>query len=116
MIENEPESRTEWMLKRFEWAAKSNIRNEKRQFWNYGNHPEEIFTEKFFWIKVTGVASDYIHMNPIRAKIVSKAFDYLYSSASNYVGKESFFEGITLMNNPIIDLLKNNWTVDIQNW
>lgn len=111
LIESGSESRSEWILKRFEWAAKSNIRNEKRQFWNYGNHPEEIFTEKFFWSKV-----NYIHMNPVRAKIVSKASDYLYSSASNYVGKESIFEGITLINNPIIDPIKNDWTVDIQNW
>lgn len=111
MIQMGPESRSDWMLKRFEFAALSNKRNEKNQFWNYGNHPEEIFSEKFFWTKL-----NYIHMNPIRAKIVLLASDYLYSSASNYVGKKSIFDGITLMNNPIIGPVKNDWTKDIDNW
>jgi hypothetical protein len=121
MIQMGPESRSDWMLKRFEsggvpFAALSNKRNEKNhgatlRFWNYGNHPEEIFSEKFFWTKL-----NYIHMNPIRAKIVLLASDYLYSSASNYVGKKSIFDGITLMNNPIIGPVKNDWTKDIDNW
>jgi REP element-mobilizing transposase RayT len=111
MIQNEPESRADWMLKRFEWAAKSNKRNEKNQFWEYGNHPEEIFTEKFFWIK-----ANYIHMNPVRAKIVAKASDYLYSSASNYVGKDSVFEGVNLMSSPIIEATKNDWITEISSW
>jgi hypothetical protein len=55
-------------------------------------------------------------MNPVRAKIVSRPSDYLYSSASNYVGKSSIFEGITLMNNPKLDPLLNDWTIDVQNW
>lgn len=32
------------------------------------------------WSKI-----DYIHLNPVRAGIVEKAADYIYSSASNYV-------------------------------
>ena len=51
-IEEGPESRSDWMLKRFEFAAKSQSRNSKYQFWKYGNHPEEIFSEKFFWTKL----------------------------------------------------------------
>ena len=108
MIENEAESRAEWMLKRFEFAATSNKRNENRQFWKYGNHPEEIFSEKFFWLKL-----NYIHMNLVRAKIVSGASDYLHSSASNYVGKISIFEGVTLMTNPIVNPLNSKWTAEI---
>jgi REP element-mobilizing transposase RayT len=103
MIESESESRADWILKRFEFAATSNKRNEKRQFWKYGNHPEEIFSEKFFWLK-----ANYIHMNPVRAKIVSRASDYLYSSASNYVGKDSVFDGVTLMSNPIVNPMNSN--------
>ena len=99
-IENGPESRSDWMLKRFEFACKSHTRNEKYQFWQYGNHLEEIFSEKFMWSKL-----DYIHMNPIRAGIVSKASNYLYSSASNYVYNEGIIE-ITKADNPIIDVLK----------
>jgi REP element-mobilizing transposase RayT len=111
MIESESESRADWILKRFEFAATSNKRNEKRQFWKYGNHPEEIFSEKFFWLK-----ANYIHMNPLRAKIVSRASDYLYSSASNYVGKDSVFDGVTLMSNPIVNPMNSNWMAEINEW
>lgn len=99
-IESGPESRADWMLKRFEFACKSHTRNEKYQFWQYGSHPEEIFSEKFMWSKL-----DYIHMNPIRAGIVFKASNYRYSSASNYVNDEGIIE-ITKADNPIIDVLK----------
>ena len=99
-IESGPESRADWMLKRFEFACKSHTRNEKYQFWQYGSHPEEIFSEKFMCFKL-----DYIHMNPIRAGIVFKASNYRYSSASNYVNDEGIIE-ITKADNPIIDVLK----------
>lgn len=101
-IENGVESRTDWMLKRFEFACKSHTRNEKYQFWQYGSHPEEIFSEKFMWSKL-----DYIHMNPVRAGIVSKASNYLYSSASNYVNDEGIIP-ITKVDNPVIDVLKSS--------
>lgn len=34
--------------------------------------------------KLTGVASDYIHMNRVRADIVLKEEEYLYSSCGDY--------------------------------
>ena len=98
-IESEPESRKDWMLKRFEFACRSHSRNEKYQFWQYGNHPEEIFTEKFLWQKL-----DYIHLNPVRAEIVDKASHYLHSSASNYINGIGLLE-IQKADNPIIDVL-----------
>jgi len=79
-IQNEPESRREWMLERFKLATESHSRNKNYQLWQYGNHAEEIYTAKFMWSKL-----DYIHMNPVRAGIVERASDYIYSSASNYV-------------------------------
>jgi REP element-mobilizing transposase RayT len=109
-IKEGPKSRSEWMLKRFEFAAMSNSRNEGMQFWKYGNHPEEIYSEKFFWSKL-----NYIHMNPVRAKLVAKASHYLYSSASNYVDYEGLIN-VEKLNNPIIDKTKNDWTKDIDNW
>ncbi len=86
-IQSEQESRKDWMMKRFEWAAKSHGRNDIFQFWRYGNHPEEVFTEKFMWSKL-----DYIHLNPVRAGIVEKASEYLYSSAKNYTGQKGLIE------------------------
>lgn len=108
-IETEPESRADWMLKRFEFACKSHSRNEY-QFWQYGNHPEEIFSEKFFWSKL-----DYIHLNPVRAGIVVKASHYLYSSASNYVNDYGIIT-ITKVDNPVIDVLKPQSISNIYNW
>lgn len=109
-IETEPESRADWMLKRFEFACKSHSRNEKYQFWQYGSHPEEIYSEKFFWSKL-----DYIHLNPVRAGIVSKASHYIYSSASNYVNDAGIIE-ITKLDNPVIDVLKPVSISSIYNW
>ena len=109
-IETESESRADWMLKRFEFACKSHSRNEKYQLWQYGNHPEEIFSEKFFWSKL-----DYIHLNPVRAGIVDKASHYVYSSASNYVNDNGIIK-ITKVDNPVIDVLKPQSISNIYNW
>ncbi|MCD9575664.1 REP-associated tyrosine transposase [Flavobacterium soyae] len=79
-IKSDPESRREWILERFKLATESHSRNKNYQFWQYGNHPEEIYTNKFMWSKL-----DYIHLNPVRAGIVEKASHYIYSSANNYV-------------------------------
>lgn len=100
-IQTEPESRREWMLERFKLATESHSRNKNYQFWQYGNHAEEIYTAKFMWSKL-----DYIHMNPVRAGIVERASDYIYSSASNYV-HDSGLVVIEKMDNPIVDVLKS---------
>jgi REP element-mobilizing transposase RayT len=52
-IQAEPESRRDWMLERFKTATESHSRNKNYQFWQYGNHAEEIYSEKFMcqnWI------------------------------------------------------------------
>jgi REP element-mobilizing transposase RayT len=109
-IEAGPESRSDWVLKRFEFAAKSHSRNSKFQFWRYGNHPEEIFSEKFLWTKL-----NYIHMNPVKAGIVRKASDYLYSSASNYVGDEGLLN-VCVAPPPITDFMKKPSIIEINEW
>lgn len=101
-IQQNPESRREWMLERFAKATETHTRNKNYQFWQYGNHAKEIYTLHFLWDKL-----NYIHLNPIRAGIVEKAQDYLYSSASNYVNGKGLFQ-IELADNPIIDVTKTN--------
>lgn len=106
-----PESRSEWMLKRFEFAARSNSRNSNYQFWRYGNHPEEIITERFLWSKL-----NYIHMNPVRAGIVRMASDYIYSSASNYVNGSGLIK-FEMPSNPIINTLSSErFNNEINEW
>ncbi|EKT4553286.1 transposase, partial [Flavobacterium psychrophilum] len=101
-IQNEPESRREWMLERFKLATESHSRNKNYQFWQYGNHPEEIYSNKFMWSKL-----DYIHLNPVRASIVEKASQYIYSSASNYVNVTGLLY-IEKADIPIVDVLNLN--------
>jgi hypothetical protein len=99
----------------FRFAAKSNKRNSNYQFWQVNNHPEEIFSEPFL-SKINRAAFRYIHMNPVRAGIVSKASEYIYSSASNYVEKESILD-IIVPSIPILNpLAKNGYDIDIGLW
>ena len=99
-IQTEPESRKEWMLERFKKATETHGRNKDYQFWQYGNHAEEIYSHKFMWAKL-----DYIHLNPVRAGIVEKASHYRYSSASNYVHDQGLLN-VEIVDNPVIDVLK----------
>jgi REP element-mobilizing transposase RayT len=109
-IKNEPESRREWMLERFEKAAKKHGRNKKYQFWKCGNHPEEVYSEKFLWSKL-----DYIHLNPVRAGLVAKASEYVYSSATNYV-KDVGVISVTKVDNPVVDVLKKDSFLKSISW
>jgi REP element-mobilizing transposase RayT len=97
-----PESRKEWMLERFKLAAEKHTRNKNYQFWQYGNHAEEIYTNKFMWSKL-----DYIHLNPVRAGLVEKASQYIYSSANNYINDTGLLQ-IEKADNPIVDVLNLN--------
>jgi len=101
-IQNELESRREWMLVRFKFAAQSHSRNKNYQFWQLGSHAEEIYSEKFMWTKI-----NYIHLNPVRAGIVLKPQDYIYSSASNYIENKGIVE-VELVQIEIVDVLKSN--------
>ncbi|HEY3387654.1 MAG TPA: transposase, partial [Saprospiraceae bacterium] len=86
-IQEVPESRQDWMLKRFEFAARKNSRDSFYQFWNHNNHAELIDTHAFFEQKL-----NYIHQNPVRAGWVEKPEDWLYSSMRNYMGLEAIME------------------------
>lgn len=86
-IQTGPESRQDWMLKRFEFAARSHVRNSLHQFWTHENHAVELFSPDF-----TKQKFRYIHMNPVRAGWVDEEENYLYSSARNYAGMSSLME------------------------
>lgn len=109
-IQNEPESRREWMLERFKKATDTHKRNKDYQFWQYGNHAIEIYSNKFMWSKL-----DYIHMNPVRSGIVEKASYYKYSSAINYVNNEGVI-AVELVDNPVIDVLKPNSFINYEKY
>ena len=91
-IQTEPESRRDWMLNLFEFSAKQHKRNSKYQVWTHENHAEIIYSNKFIEQKI-----NYIHENPVRAGIVEKAEDYLYSSARDYAGLKGVLEVIPVI-------------------
>ena len=81
------ESRKEWMLHQFKYYASRHSRNETFQLWEHDNHPEILITQGFTQQKI-----DYIHMNPVRAGIVHRAEEYVYSSASNYAELDTIMD------------------------
>ena len=82
-IENGSESRKEWLLSMFLNAGAASKENKTNKVWQSGNHALELYSEYFVWQKV-----NYIHNNPVKAKIVLKPEEYLYSSAQNYLDYE----------------------------
>ncbi len=80
-IEAGPESRQEWLLDKFKFAAGKNSRNTTYQFWQQNNHAEELSSNHFQEQKL-----HYIHQNPVQEGWVAEAHHYLYSSARDYSG------------------------------
>ena len=88
ILESNIESRSEWMKMVFEYHGK--FKNKQtNQIWTHENHAEHIYSQKFIEQKIT-----YIHNNPVRAGIVTKPYDYLYSSAKNYADLENVIDVI----------------------
>lgn len=78
---NSQESRKQWLMNAFSYAGKYISSNEQYQFWQPDFHPVELTTEEIFLQKL-----NYLHDNPVRAGIVWKAEDYVYSSACDWMG------------------------------
>ena len=92
-----PESRREWLLNRFEFNARKQNSNSHNQIWKRDNHPILLYSPEAI---ITNL--NYIHNNPINAGYVDKAEHYRYSSATNYYGNEG------LLNVILIDDVWNN--------
>lgn len=56
----------------------------QRKFWQPTQHPEGIFTEKFYRQKF-----NYIHLNPVRKGLVRSAVDWRFSSAGYWLGTDA---------------------------
>ncbi len=91
VIESNVESRREWMLHQFNYYGRINPNNENRQIWTNDNHPEYCYSEDFTFVKL-----NYTHQNPVRTGIVNNVEDYVYSSASNYAGKDGIIDVVLL--------------------
>lgn len=74
ITKNPSESRKRWL----QWLLK---KEDQILFWQEGYHGEEITSLPFYETK-----ERYIHLNPVRAGIVQKEEEYLYSSCSARYG------------------------------
>lgn len=90
-IQEEPESRREWMLHRFAYAGKFEANVKEYKFWQDGNQAKECISPAFTFEKL-----NYIHQNPVRNQIVEEAEHYLFSSARNYAGLKGLLDVILL--------------------
>jgi putative transposase len=80
-VQTLPESRRDWLLHKFDYAAKSTGRAENYKLWTDDNHAIYLDNSNLFKQKI-----DYIHDNPVRQLIVDRQEDYLFSSARDYAG------------------------------
>ena len=79
--ENPQESRREWLLPMFE----------NGRFWQQGNYPIEIWTNKVIYQKL-----DYIHENPVVEGLVYSPEQYVYSSAIDYADEKGLLDVIRI--------------------
>jgi putative transposase len=86
-INEENESRKEWLLYLFNFHSRKTNANDYFKVWTGNNLPKEIYSEPFMKQKL-----NYIHENPVRAGLVRNPEDYLYSSASNYIKNKGLIE------------------------
>ena len=87
LVQQENESRKEWMMHRFEYAGKYLNRIKNYKFWQDGNQPKECYSLEFLKQKL-----EYIHNNPVEAGIVYEPWQYVYSSACDYAGTKGLIE------------------------
>ena len=81
------ESRREWLLNAFAKAGQRLHRISKNKVWQDGNRPKELETNHFIQQKL-----DYIHNNPVEARLVDEPEHYVYSSARDYAGQKGLIE------------------------
>ena len=90
-INEEPESRREWMLEYFQKACQHLKREQQFKVWQDAYYAELVETNWFIKQKV-----NYIHNNPVKDKIVTEPEEYYFSSARNYADLENELEVIML--------------------
>lgn len=76
------ESNNQTFLKIFQESA-DGINDQKKKLWMPRFDDEVIRNQQMFWAKL-----NYIHNNPLKAGLVTRAEDYKYSSARDYINKD----------------------------
>jgi len=89
--DNPKESRRELLLDQFKIAASKSSNVNEYQFWRHDNKPIELWSNKVISEKII-----YIHQNPVKAGLVFRAEDYVYSSAIDYSGEKGLLSNIVV--------------------
>jgi len=84
LLKNEEEFHT---LNKLRHLKKKYRKDRKFQVWMEGSYPKAILNMETFIQKL-----NYIHYNPVRKGYVDDPLDWWYSSARNYVDKQSAFK------------------------
>ena len=79
--------RKEWILNIFQEEASRIKCVENYKLWIDGNHPVQLDTNKMIDDRL-----EYLHNNPVKAGIVYKPEDYVYSSAIDYTGGKGLID------------------------
>lgn len=87
IMENQHESRKEWLLEMFVKFGRANSNNTKYRFWQQDNHPVELDTNK-----MKDERLNYIHANPVKAGYVYKPEEYIYCSAIDYCDEKGLLD------------------------
>ena len=75
LIETHPqESRREWLLRLLQYHGRPH--GQVFKLWQEGNHPIDLLSRE--WVQQK---RDYIHQNPVQARMVDEAHHYPFSSA-----------------------------------
>lgn len=75
------------MLWIFKSAGEQDSRNSIYQFLRQDNQPKKLISNKFIDQKL-----NYIHNNPVEARIAENPEEYLYSNAKDYAGKKGLLK------------------------
>ena len=84
IINNSKESRREYMLNLFEAEGKKSSSNFRFKLWQHENHPILLDSDLVFNQRI-----NYLHWNPVTAGFVMEPWYWKYSSAIDYMTKES---------------------------
>ena len=87
ILDNNKESRRNWMLWIFSQAGQKNSNNKNYQFWQQDNRPIELSSNEMMSQRL-----DYIHQNPVKERIVYEPEHYVYSSAMSYAGEKGLID------------------------
>ncbi|HEV8284002.1 MAG TPA: transposase [Chitinophagaceae bacterium] len=82
-IDAELEVRRNWIMKKFKEASTSLKLIDKFHVWQTPTNSVYIDLQNF---DLVNEHLEYIHSNPVRDRIVTRAEDYLHSSARDYIG------------------------------